>query len=380
MRTQWKGTDVTEAVQAIAAVVHQPMGPFELRTIEVAAPGAGELRVAVKAVGICHTDLVFATGMASMTLPAVFGHEGAGIVEAVGPGVEGFSVGDKVLLTFDSCGHCRRCAEGHPAYCQDFPMRNYAPVRPDGTTALSLAGEPLGGQFFGQSSFASHAISRVGNTVKLPPDADLAMLAPLGCGVQTGAGAVLRSHGAGPEDVLVVIGGGAVGLSAVMGGKIAGCRTIILIEPRADRRALGLSLGAHHAIDPAAGDTAEAVRAISPLGADHVIDTSGHGGALQAGLQMLAPMGTLGLIGVPAQFDATLNLAIAQAITFGHRVMGIIEGDSVPADFLPQLVNWARSGALPVERMVTTYPFAEINRAIHEAHEGGTVKPVLLFD
>ena len=198
---------MTEAMRAIAAIVHQPMGPFELQEILVEAPKAGELRVAVKAVGICHTDLVFASGQTEMTLPAVFGHEGAGIVEAVGPGVTGFAVGDKVLLTFDSCGHCRRCTEGHPAYCQDFTTRNYSPVRPDGTTALSLDGTPLTGQFFGQSSFASHAISRVGNTVKLAPDADLALFAPLGCGVQTGAGAVLRSLGAGPQDVLVVIGG-----------------------------------------------------------------------------------------------------------------------------------------------------------------------------
>lgn len=371
---------MTEAVRAIAAVVHQPMGPFELQEIVVEAPKAGEVRVAVKAVGICHTDLVFASGEAGMTLPAVFGHEGAGIVEAVGPGVTELAVGDKVLLTFDSCGHCRRCTEGHPAYCQDFPARNYSPVRADGTTALSLDGMPLTGQFFGQSSFASHAISRVGNTVKLAADADLALLAPLGCGVQTGVGAVLRSHAAGPEDVLVVIGGGAVGLSAVMGGKIAGCKTVILIEPRADRRALGLSLGAHHAIDPSAGPTADAVRAISPLGADHVVDTSGHVGALHSALQMLAPMGTLGLIGVPPAMDATLSVVIAQAITFGHKVMGIIEGDSVPKDFLPQLVSWTRSGELPVGKMVTTYPFAQINTALHEAHEGSTVKPVLVFD
>ena len=176
------------------------------------------------------------------------------------------------------------------------------------------------------------------------------------------------------------IGGGAVGLSAVMGGKIAGCKTIILIEPRADRRALGLSMGAHHAIDPAAGETSEAVRAISPLGADHVLDTSGHVGALQSALQMLAPMGTLGLIGVPPAMDATLSVVIAQAITFGHKVMGIIEGDSVPKDFLPQLVSWTQSGELPVGKMVTTYPFAQINKALHEAHEGSTVKPVLVFD
>lgn len=371
---------MTEAVRATAAIVHEPMGPFVLHEILVEAPRAGEVRVAVKAVGICHTDLVFATGQVGMTLPAVFGHEGAGVIEAIGEGVEGFAIGDKVLLTFDSCGHCRRCNEGHPAYCQDFPLRNYAPVRADGSTALSLDGAPLSGQFFGQSSFASHAIARARNTVKLSPDADLANLAPLGCGVQTGAGAVLRSHKAGPEDVLVVIGGGAVGLSAVMGGKIAGCRTIILIEPRAERRALGVSLGAHHAIDPAAGDTAEAVRAISALGADHVVDTSGHSGALQSALGMLAPMGTLGLIGVPAQFDATLNLAIAQAITFGHKVMGIIEGDSVPEDFLPQLVTWTQEGRLPVQKMVTTYPFAQINKAIADAHEGATVKPVLVFD
>jgi aryl-alcohol dehydrogenase len=366
-------------VKGLAAILREPGAPFTFGEVEIDAPHAGELLVRIEAVGICHTDLVFASGALGTPFPLILGHEGAGVVETIGAGVEGFAPGDKVLLTFDSCGHCHQCRAHLPSYCDTFTSLNYDCVRGDGSSPASDDGGQLAARFFGQSSFARYAISTARNTVKLPADADLAALAPLGCGVQTGVGGVMRSLGAKPGSSLVVLGGGAVGLSAAMGGVLAGCRMIIVIEPRAERRALALELGAHHAIDPADGDTVAAVRAIEPGGVDHVFDTSGVTAIVQASFGMLAPNGMIGLVGVPGDLEAALTLPVVPTITFGHGVKGIIEGDSEPAEFLPELVRLHAEGKLPVEKLITTYPFEKINEAIADSHSGKCVKPVLVF-
>lgn len=366
-------------MKAIAAITREANGPFVLQPIEVADPRAGEVRVKMSAVGICHTDLSFAAGLMGSPFPMVFGHEGAGVVEAIGEGVTKVAVGDKVLLTFNSCGHCSACDSHDPAYCRDFPLLNFAGSRPDGSTPLSQSGVRLSGNFFGQSSFASAAIANERNILKVQPQADLAALAPFGCAVQTGAGAVLRSLAARAGSSLVVIGGGSVGLSAVLGGVVAGCPTIILIEPQAERRALGLSLGAHHVIDPGACDTAEAVRALVSGGVNNILDTSGHVGAITAALAMLAPKGTLGLVGVPGALDALLHLPISAAIINGYTIKGIIEGDSDPDVFLPELLAHFDEGRLPVDRFTRRYPFEQINQAVHDTYHGGCVKAVLTF-
>jgi aryl-alcohol dehydrogenase len=327
-----------ELMKATAAVLREPNGAFGIESVDIDAPAAGELLVRIEAVGICHTDMVFASGAMGTPFPLILGHEGAGVVEAVGEGVTKAAVGDKVLLTFDSCGHCRQCADHNPAYCEQFTALNFAGVRADGSTPAHVGDTPVSARFFGQSSFSSLAITGERNVIRLDPDADLATLAPLGCGIQTGVGGVLRSLKAKAGSSLVVMGGGAVGLSAVIGGVLAGCSTIILIEPRPERRELGLSLGAHEALDPAAGDTTEAVRAIVPAGVDNIFDTSGNTGALSAAIGMLAPMGTLGMVGVPGALDAVLPVPIVAAITYGFTVKGIIEGDSDPDEFLPQLI------------------------------------------
>ena len=294
-------------------------------------------------------------------------------------GVTKVAPGDKVLLTFNSCGNCLRCRAGDPAYCEQFTALNMACARADGSSRLHSHGRALSDNFFGQSSFASKAVASQRNVVKLEDDADLAVLAPLGCGIQTGAGAVLRSLEAKPGQSLVVIGGGSVGLSAVLGGRIAGCAPIILIEPQESRRALGREIGVDHAIDPAAGDMAEAVRAILPSGADLIVDTSGNANALSAALGLIANKGRLGLVGLPATMDAALPVPVVQWLTQGGTVRGIVEGDSDPDSFLPELAAYHRAGRLPFDRFVSTYPFAEINQAIADAHSGKAIKVVLTF-
>lgn len=364
-------------VEAIAALTPHANAPFVIEPITVDAPQAGEVLVDIKAVGICHSDLVMVAGAFGTRFPAVFGHEGAGLVEAVGEGVTKVKPGDKVLLTFTSCGACARCRDNDPSYCKHFTAMNMACAREDGSTRLHRGGEAISDNFFGQSSFASKAIATERNVIRLDDDADLAMLAPLGCGIQTGAGAVMRSLEAKAGQSLVVIGGGSVGLSALLGGRIAGCSPIILVEPQARRRDLGLSLGADHAIDPAAGDLAEQVRAVLPEGADLVVDTSGNLGALCAALGMIANKGRLGLVGLPGALDAALPVPIIQWLTQGGTVRGIVEGDSDPDTFLPELIAHHKAGRLPFDRFVTIYPFAQINGAIDDAHSGKAVKVVL---
>lgn len=366
-------------MRATAAVLNQPNGPFAIETVDVAEPGPGEVRVAIKAVGICHTDLVVASGALGLPFPAVLGHEGAGIVETAGPGVEGLAPGDKVLLTFNSCGACKPCEHHAPAYCDHFMPLNMLAARGDGSTRITCNGAPVADNFFGQSSFASLAVANQRNVLKLDDDADLAVLAPLGCGVQTGVGAVLRSLAARSGESLVILGAGAVGLSALLGGGIAGCGTIIVVEPQEQRRDVALSLGATHVLD-GQGDVAAAVRAILPAGADMVLDTSGFMPAVQQTVNMLANRGRLGLLGVPSSLDAALMVPILPLLTQGATVRGIVEGDSDPATFLPELLAHHRAGRLPIERFSRTYRLDEINQAIDDAHHGRAIKAIMLVD
>lgn len=364
-------------VEAIAAVMPAANSRFEIQEISVDDPQPGEVLVDIKAVGICHSDLVMVSGAFGTAFPAVFGHEGAGVVLEVGEGVTKVAPGDKVLLTFNSCGECARCREDDPSYCEHFTALNMACARADGSSRLHSHGKALSDNFFGQSSFASKAIAGERNVIKLSDDADLAALAPLGCGIQTGAGAVIRSLEAREGQSLVVIGGGSVGLSAVIGGKIAGCSPIILVEPQEVRRDLGTEVGADQTIDPGAGDLVQQVRAIVPGGTDLVVDTSGNPGALSAALAMIANKGKLGLVGLPSAVDAALPVPLIQWLTQGGTVRGIVEGDSDPDTFLPELISHYEAGRLPFDRFVKTYPFERINEAIADAHSGKAVKVVL---
>jgi aryl-alcohol dehydrogenase len=367
-------------MQTTAAVARQPKGDFTIETIDVEAPRADEVMVRIAGVGLCHTDLVFRDQFAPYPLPAVLGHEGAGIVEAVGEGVEGLAVGDRVVLGFSSCGHCARCDEGLPSYCREFPPLNYAGMRlDDGSSAFRAGDESVSSHFFGQSSFAAHAIVRARNVVKVDAGDDLLpLLGPLGCGFQTGAGGVMRSLACPAGSSIAIFGGGPVGLAAVMGAVIRQCATIILVEPLAARRQLATELGATQVIDPAAGDVPAAIRAILPDGVDFAFDSSGRVGVIEGALASLASHGMLGLVGVPPTADAALSVNLASLVTFGHRIVGIIEGDSDPRTFIPELVDHYKAGRFPFARLVKTYPLAAINTAIADQTNGACVKVVLL--
>ena len=359
-----------------AAVVRAPGEAFSIETVQLRTPREDEVLVRVVAAGLCHTDIAMKSGRL-IKLPAVLGHEGAGVVERVGSRVTKVRRGDRVAITFMSCGACARCDHGEPAYCHQAMPLNFGGKRLDGSTAITIADEPISSNFFGQSSFASHCLAFERNIVPLPADVPFELAAPFGCGIQTGAGSILRSLDCRPGASLLILGGGAVGLSAVMAAKLRGCGQIMVLEPHEGRRALATELGATHVLDPAqTADLAAAVRAIAPAGVDYAFDTTGIPALLNAAVDCLAPRGVFGIVGIAPPGTPVPGI-LARLVSTGLTIRGIIEGDSDPESFIPELIEQYRAGRFPVDRLVSTYPFELINQAIADQHSGKCVKVVL---
>jgi len=360
-----------------AAVALAPERPFELINCELADDlAAGEVLVRIEACGICHTDLAVKLQHIPVPLPKILGHEGAGVIERVGPGVAGLAEGDHVLMSFGSCGACGQCQLGAPGYCDEFGMINLFGQRRGGS-GLRYRGADLGGYFFAQSAFATHAIASARNVVKIDKDLPLALLAPLGCGIQTGAGAVLNVLSPRAGASIAVFGVGAVGMAGIMAARLAGCSTIIAVDVRAERLARALELGATHTIDGRAPDLAKAVAALGKgRGVDHSLDTTGVPEVVAASIGCLRQRGSSAQVAAPprgTRFPVEASVLIGGGLT----VRGVVEGDAVPGLFLPQLIAFFREERLPLDRIVSFYPFDEINRAIEDMEAGATVKPVL---
>lgn len=356
-----------------AAVLRDPSAPYTIEEVELSGPGAGQVLVRIVGVGMCHTDLV-PRGLSLSPLPIVAGHEGAGVVEAVGDGVEGISVGEHVVLTFDSCGECEQCSEGHPAYCSTFMMRNLVGRELDGSTCMHDAeGKEITARWFGQSSFATHAIANARNTVVVDKDLPLEKLGPLGCGVITGAGSVISALDVQPGKSIVVCGAGAVGLSAIMAAKVVGASQIIAVDLHDVRLELATELGATHTINGASGDFAAAVLEITGGGAHYAFDTTGVPAVIQQALMAIRMSGTLGMVGVQ-QGDVVLDVFTP----LGKTIKAIFEGDVVPHEIIPKLIGWWTDGNFPFDRLIETFPLERINEAEEAALSGRVVKPVLI--
>lgn len=364
-------------MEITAAVARTPGGDFTIERLRLSDMRSDEVLVRIVATGLCHTDIVVRDQLLPTPLPAVLGHEGAGIVEAVGADVTSVAPGDAVVLGFAACRQCPQCLAGEPAYCRDFAALNFGGARPDGSTCLHDGDGAVSSHFFGQSSFAHHAIVAARNLVKVPPDAPLELLGPLGCGIMTGAGAVFKALALQAGETILVTGGGPVGLSAVMAAKAIGAGAIIVADPLESRRAIAQELGATHVIDVTAGDTAHQLRAILPGGVDCVLDTSGAVPAIEAGAAALAVRGRLAMVGVPKATDASISLNILHMLSLGISVCGVTEGNADPQTFLPELIALNAKGLFPFEKLMKTYPLAHINQAVADQHAGRCVKAVL---
>ena len=365
-------------MRTLAALAQAPHQDFTLEEVELDAPRNDEILVRIHGVGLCHTDLAVRDQHLPLPLPAVLGHEGAGVVEAVGAAVTKVRPGDRVALTFRSCGACEPCLRDEPAYCVQLNALNFGCRRTDGSATVHRDGQALTASFFGQSSFAERALAYERNVVKVPDGVPLALMGPLGCGVQTGAGAIMRSLACRAGSTVLVVGGGSVGLSGVLGAVVQGCKTIIVSEPEARRRTLAQELGATHVIDPTTRDLAAAVRAILPDGVDYVLDTTARPDVVLAAISTLSVHGAIGLAGVPSDPAATLTLPMF--VEAKITIRWIIEGDSDPDVFIPQLIELYRAGRFPFDKLIRTYPLREINQAVRDQHDGVTVKAVLLTD
>lgn len=365
-------------MKVFAAVTHK-QGELSLEEVELAAPKATEVLVKIVACGVCHTDAAAMNLFIPITLPAILGHEGVGIVEETGSEVTTLKKGDRVIMSFPSCGTCGYCHDDHPYACDHLNTLFFDGVYNDGTKRFSQNKTEIS-SFFGQGAFADHVIVDARNAVKadIDSDKDLANLCSLGCGVQTGAGAVLNRIKPKAGSSLVVFGCGGVGMSAIMAGVIAGCSIIIGVDIVPERLKLAKELGATHVINYNETNVVDEIKQITEGGAHSSIESSGVADMTLKALACLRREGIAVLLSVtgPEKIELPLEALIMNpSITLA----GLSEGGSNPQTFIPELVQYYKEGRLPVDKLVKFYDFKDIHKAFEDSHSGKTIKPVLRF-
>ncbi len=359
-----------------AAVISEPNSQFVIETVELDDLRSDEILVSVEACGICHTDII----AQNMTpLPAVLGHEGCGVVEAVGPAVDGVKQGDRVIISAPFCSTCPTCMQGKTYICEKALSLGFAGTRMDGSQTISVDGKSISSAFFQQSSFATHAIALGRAVVPVEEHHPPFMMAAIACGVQTGAGSVFNLFKVKADQGLVVFGVGSVGLSAIMAGKVAGASPLIAVDIVQSRLELAIELGATHALNAGDGDIAEEIRKIAPHGMTFSLETSGNEQAFNDALTCLGMGGTCGIVTTP-NFGKPFSFSPLQILDRGSSIQGILLGNSIPRSFLPKLIELNRKGQFPYERLITTYDFGDINKAFEDTKAGITIKPVLIMN
>jgi aryl-alcohol dehydrogenase len=364
-------------MQFKAAILRDNTTQMSVESVNLRELRADEVLVKLVATGVCHSDVAVRDAMFPIPRPVILGHEGSGTVERVGAAVHGLAPGDSVILTYLACGVCPTCRSAEPAYCRDFGAGNVTGLRTDGSSALEQNGKAVGGHFFGQSSFAEYSVANQRNVIKVRADVPLALLGPLGCGVQTGAGSVMNALRPRPGSSLVVFGAGGVGLSAAMAAVVEECKQVIVVEPNAGRRQIAKSVGATHVIDPINNkDLVAELVDISGGGVNYAVDTSGKPEVAQQAFAALAVRGELALVAFYG-ITPTVSFGLLDFTGKGLKVRGVTEGDAVPADFIPRLVELHMAGRFPLDRLVKYYPLASINGAIEDQASGATIKPIV---
>jgi aryl-alcohol dehydrogenase len=363
-----------------AAIAREPGQPLQFENATLEAPRDNEVRVRMVATGVCHTDMVIRDQQYKTPLPMILGHEGAGVVEQVGRNVTTVAVGDHVVMTYMYCGLCAPCATGHPAHCANMGPLNFGGGRMDGSSsACDHHGGELHDHFFGQSSFATHAIASELNVVKVPKEVELELLGPLGCGIQTGAGAVLNAMKVHAGSSFAAFGTGAVGLAAIMAARVAGATKIIAVDVNPARLQLAMELGATHIVNSRETDPVAKIRELTGGGADFTLECSGRAAVLRQAIDSVGLLGTCGIVGAtPEGTEASFN--VNDIMIPGRRIMGIVQGDVVSRTFIPELIELYRQGRFPFDRLVKFYPFDQVNQAMADSEAGVTIKPILRFE
>ena len=361
-----------------AAVLEQVGSPLVIRSdIEVEDPRLGEVAVRVSHCGVCHSDLSVVDGTLPGVLPVILGHEAAGVVEAVGPGVKDLTVGDHVVLTpAPPCGTCPWCIRGEWSLCTngDALMTN---AHPDGGTRLSRAGEVVN-RGLAVAAFAETVIIQATGAVKIPDDVPLDVACVIGCAVQTGVGAVLNTAQVREGDTVLVMGLGGVGLSVVQGARLAGASRIIASDPVAERRDKALALGATDAIDPTADDPTTVSHDLTGIGVDWAFDAAGRSALVNAGIHATRKGGGVVMVGVPA-LDDPLTVDIPALLAVGEkRILGCLLGSCNSLRDIPRLVALASAGRLDLAGLITeSRPLDDINLALDDLRASKGVRTVI---
>jgi aryl-alcohol dehydrogenase len=366
-------------MKTLAAVAREHGRPLTIEELDLDDLRPGEVRVRLVASGICHTDAIVRDGVYPTPLPAVLGHEGSGVVEAVGPGVTTCAVGDHVILGAAYCGKCDMCRSGLPTYCEFTFAQCFGGSRSDGSKSFSKDGEAISSHFFGQSSFAHHVNAVENSVVVVPKDIDLELLGPLGCGFNTGAGAVLNEMRPAAGTSLAVFGSGAVGMAGLMAARVAGCTKIVAIDIHDSRLRTAAELGATHTVNSRTADVVAELRSITGgKGVDFALDTTGLPALLLQAADALAVRGMLVQVGAPAG-GTTVPFEVGLSLLKGWTFRTVIEGSSVSQVFLPRLIELWQQGRFPFDKLVRTYAFAEINTGFADSASGEVVKPVVVY-
>ena len=363
----------------VLAFVTRKSGQLSLEEVTLSAPKATEALVKIIACGVCHTDAAALHSFIPVTLPIILGHEGVGIVEEVGSEVTTLKKGDRVIMSFPSCGRCDYCRDSHPYACDNLNTLFFDGTYNDGTKRFSQHGMAIS-SFFGQGSFAEYTIVDARNAVKVAIESDdkLANLCSLGCGVQTGAGAVLNRLKPKKGSSIAVFGCGGVGMSAIMAAAITECSAIIGIDIVPERLELARQLGATHVINSNEEDPVEGIKRITGGGAHSSIEASGVAKVILQSLACLRRNGIAVLLSVTGPEEVGIPLE-ASLMNPSVTLMGLCEGGANPQTFIPELVRYYKEGRLPVEKLTKFYDFKDIEKAFEDAHSGLAIKPVLRF-
>jgi Zn-dependent alcohol dehydrogenase len=363
-----------------AAVLEHAGTPLVIHAdVEAEEPRVGEVAVRVSHCGICHSDLSLIDGVMPPSTPVVLGHEAAGVVSAVGPGVTQLAEGDHVVLTpCPPCGHCYFCVRGEWSICES-SQALMTSTHPDGGTRLSRGGEVVY-RGLGVAAFAETVITQWTGAVRIPDDVPLEVACVLGCAVQTGVGAVLNTAKVEEGATVLVMGLGGVGLSIVQGARLASAATVIASDPVPERRQLALSLGATHAVDPTADDVVTVAHDLTDggVGVDYAFDAAGATALVEAGINATRTGGTTVMVGVPPLTDPLHHPSGTIFAATAKTVQGCLLGSANSLREIPRLLALWQAGRLDLEPLITGQrPLEEINEAIDDLRAARGVRTVI---
>jgi Zn-dependent alcohol dehydrogenase len=357
-----------------AAVCRRHGEPLEIEELALDPPGPGEVRVRLAACAVCHSDLHFLHGDWGGELPAVFGHEAAGVVEAVGPEVSAVQQGDHVVVHLvRSCGECFYCLRGAPQMCEsELPLDRRSPLRDRAGLAVA--------QGLRTGAFAEEVLVDRSQVVKVPDSLPLDLACLLACGVMTGIGAVTDTAHVPPGASVVVIGAGGVGLNSIQGAALSGADPVIAVDVAESKLGVAATFGATHGIEASHADAAAQVRSLTGgRGADYVFVTVGSETAIEEGLGMLRPLGTLVVVGMPPS-GVRFGVVAVDFADAGLRLLGSKMGSSDPALAVPRLTGLYEQGRLKLDELISArYPLEEINEAIAGVEHGTANRNVIVF-